>query len=75
MKKFKKVYTMAQAKKDPRVADMFAEYGNIEHNKYDYWINLEEGYICESMGCGTIHEQTIAACLDLLNNDVVEISK
>lgn len=75
MKKFKKVYTLAQANKDPRVECMYDEFGNIDPNRKDYWIHLKEGYICESMGCGTIHEQTISACLDLLNNDVVEISK
>lgn len=73
--KFKKVYTVAQAKKDPRVEDMFYELGNIDPNKKDWWINLREGYECVSMQCGTIHEQTVSACLDLLNNDVVKISK
>jgi hypothetical protein len=71
--KFKKVKTFAEANKDPRVEDAFAEMGNIEDGKLDYWINLKEGYICKSMGCGTIHEQTKGACLDLLNNDVVEV--
>jgi hypothetical protein len=75
MKKFKKVYTLAQAKKDPRVADVFFEVGNMEYGKKDWWISLHEDYECVSMQCGTIHEQTLGACLDLLNNDVVEISK
>lgn len=72
MSKFKKVYTLAQIKADPRVEDAFSEMGNMEWGKLDYWVNLKEGYICRSMGCGTIHEQTIRACADLLNNDVVE---
>ena len=72
MSKFKKVYTLAQIKADPRVEDAFYEIGNIEYGKKDYWVNLKEGYICRSMGCATIHEQTISHCADLLNNDVVE---
>ena len=72
MTKFKKVYTLAQIKADPRVEDAFSEMGNIEDGKLDYWINLKEGYICESMGCGTIHEQTIKEAAWLLNNDVIE---
>lgn len=75
MTKFKKVYTVAQAKKDPRVVEMFFEIGNIEDGKKDWWIHLQEDYECVSMECGTIHEQTVSACLDLLNNDVVKISK
>ena len=72
MSKFKKVYTLAHIKADPRVADAFSEMGNMEDGKLDYWVNLKEGYICQSMGCGVIHEQTISCCADLLNNDVVE---
>ena len=73
VKKFKKVTTVAQANKDERVGDMFSELGNIESGKLDWWINLKEDYICRSMGCGTIHEQTVKECLWLLNNDVVKI--
>lgn len=72
MTKFKKVFTLAQIKKDPRVADAFYEIGNIDPNKKDYWINLHDNYICRSMGCGTIHEQTIKEAAWLLNNDVIE---
>jgi hypothetical protein len=73
MEKFKKVKSFAEARKDIRVEDAFSEMGNIEDGKPDYWINLKEGYICDSMGCGTIHERTIKECLWLLNNDVVEV--
>jgi hypothetical protein len=69
--KFKKVTTSKQAKLDPRVEDIFAEYGNIESGKYDWWINLKEGFICRTMECGTIHERTIKECLHLLNTDVI----
>lgn len=72
MEKFKKVKSFAEAKKDIRVEDAFSEMGNIEDGKLDYWINLKAGYICTSMGCGTIHEMTIKECLWLLNNDVVK---
>jgi hypothetical protein len=72
MEKFKKVKSFAEAKKDIRVSDAFFEMGNIEDGKPDYWICLKEGYICQSMGCGTIHEATIKHCLWLLNNDVVK---
>jgi hypothetical protein len=74
MEKFKKVKSFAEAKKDIRVSDAFSEMGNIEDGKPDYWINLKEGYICESMECGTIHEATIKECLWLLNNDVVKVN-
>lgn len=33
--KFKKVYTIAQANADPRVDEMFSEFGNIDSNKND----------------------------------------
>jgi hypothetical protein len=69
--KFKKVTTSKMAKLDPRVDDVFAEYGNIESGKYDWWINLKEGWICRTMGCGTIHEQTLKSCLQLLNTEVI----
>jgi hypothetical protein len=75
MKKFKKVHTLAQIEADPRVRVAYSEVGNIEDGKKDYWIHLNEGYICQSMQCGTIHEQTIKTCADYLNNDVIEISK
>ena len=26
---------------------------------YDYWVYLKDGYICEPMECGTIHEYSI----------------
>ena len=29
---------------------------------YDYWIYLKEGYICDPMECGIIHEYTIKDC-------------
>jgi hypothetical protein len=69
MNKFPKVTTLKQACNDPRVEDAFLEtdeYGTT------CWINLREGYICKSMGSGTIHEDTIKECLHLLNNDVVK---
>jgi len=71
--KFKKVKTFAEANNDPRVECAYDEFGNMEPNRKDYWIHLKEGFMCLSMGCGTIHEQTKGACLDLLNNDVVEV--
>lgn len=71
--KFKKVRSVAEAKADPRVLDMFAEYGNMESGKYDWWIDLHPDYVCVKMEIATIHEQTVAECLDLLNNDVMHI--
>mgnify|MGYP003331330458 CR=1 FL=1 len=65
------IKTSKQAKKDPRVEDCFSEFGNISFGKNDWWINLKEGWICRSMGCGTIHEQTLKECLHLLNTDVI----
>ena len=72
MKKFPKVTTLAQALKDPRVEDAFTEKDDFG---VTCWINLKEGYICESMGCGTIQEDTIKECLHLLNNDVIEVNQ
>lgn len=70
--KFRKVRTLAEAKKDPRVDDIFYEMGNIDPDKKDWWIYLKEGYECRSMECGTIHEQTLKEVLHLLNTDVVK---
>ena len=72
MKKFPKVTTLAQALLDPRVEDAFTERDDFGAS---CWIYLKEGYICESMGCGTIHENTVKACLRLLNNDVIEVNQ
>lgn len=71
MNKFKKVVTSKQAKEDPRVSNVYAEFGNLEDGKYDWWIELKEGWICNSMGCGTIHEQTLKECLHKLNTQVI----
>jgi len=67
---YNKITTLEQAKKDPRVDDIFYEFGNIDPNKKDWWIYLKDGYECRSMGCGTIHEQTLKEALHLLNTDV-----
>ena len=34
------------------------------------WVYLKEGWISPEMECGTIHEPTIKACCELLNNVV-----
>lgn len=73
--KFKKVTTVAQAKADPRVSDMYAEFGNIDEGKFDWWIELNENYICKGMECGIIHERTAKECIHLLNTDVVHIDE
>ena len=68
---FKKVFTSKQAKLDLRVEDVFSEYGNLEDGKSDWWINLKDGWICRTMGCATIHQQTLSECLHLLNTEVI----
>ena len=69
MNKLPKVRTLEQALKDPRVEDAFIEKDDFGTT---CWINLKEGYISESMGCGTIHEDTVKECLHLLNTDVIK---
>lgn len=32
----------------------------------DYWIYLKDGYICEPMECGTIHEYSLKECERML---------
>jgi hypothetical protein len=71
-KKFKKVRTLAEAEKDPRVEKIYFEPNDYTEKEGSWWIELKEGYICRSMSCGTIHEDTLKQVLDLLNNDVVE---
>ena len=36
------------------------------------WVYLKEGWISPDMECGTIHEPSIKACCELLNNVVRE---
>ncbi len=31
------------------------------------WVYLKTGFICPSMECGTIHEPSVKACCELLN--------
>jgi hypothetical protein len=71
--KIKKVRTLEEAKKDPRVEDIYFE--EEWQKSGSWWLELKEGYICRSMGSGTIHEDTLKEVLDLLNTDVVKESE
>jgi hypothetical protein len=73
--KFKKVRTLSEAQKDPRVENIYFEPDDYREISGSYWLELKEGYICRSMSCGTIHEDTLKKVLDLLNNDVVKESE
>jgi hypothetical protein len=73
--KIKKVRTLEDAKKDPRVENIYFEPHDYRQKSGSWWLELKEGYICKSMSCGTIHEDTLKDVLDLLNTDVVEESK
>jgi len=73
--KFKKVRTLAEAKKDPRVQTIYFEPDDYREKSGSWWLELKDGYKCRSMSCGTIHEDTLREVLDLLNNDVVKESE
>jgi len=68
------IKTSAKAKQDPRVFDIFMENDYCFGKPTSWWIYLREGYICESMGCATIHEATLKEALWLLNNDVIKVN-
>ena len=39
---------------------------SIETDTNDgYWILLLHGWFCPEMGCGTIHEYTVKACIEM----------
>jgi hypothetical protein len=73
-KKFRKVYTVKQAKEDVRVEEMFAELGNMKDGRRDWWIHLSNDYVSTYMGGRVIHEQTVSDCLRHLNTYVVHVN-
>ncbi len=42
------------------VVEMFSEPDN------GWWVYLKPGYWCSAMECGTIHEDTIRECCDMM---------
>mgnify|MGYP003646062819 FL=1 len=73
-REFKKVYTLAQALADPRVEDCWSEFGNIDSDKKDWWMFLNEGYISEYMQGRSLHSQTLKQVLwDLNDGDVMSV--
>jgi hypothetical protein len=66
MTKFKKVTTLAQAKKDVRVSDIYQD-----NREETWWLDLHGDYICIEMEGSSIHEDTLQEVLHLLNTSVV----
>jgi len=68
MKKFKKVYTLGQIEKDPRV-----EYISDERMYEDgLWIYLKAPYVNRHMETTCIHEDNVADLMWQMNGEVVE---
>ena len=62
----KKLRTMADIQNDPRVDWVSDERGSDE----GIWIYLINDYFNTFLECGTIHEKTVAECLEQMNRDV-----
>lgn len=54
--------TIDKIKADPRVREVFAEEGNLESDKLDWWVYLKTGWQSDPE-THVIHEQTLTACL------------
>jgi hypothetical protein len=50
--------TKKEIKEHPAVSSFKKEYD--DGSNYSYWIYLKDDWICKSMECRLIHEQTIA---------------
>jgi len=59
--------TIAEIRADHRVTDFFDEGPDGDSNN-NWWLYLKDGYICEFMGSGTIHESTVKDCAELLKD-------
>jgi hypothetical protein len=55
----RKPRTLADLKAHPAVNDIFREDDPWDNRRGSWWCNLNPGWICEDMECGTIHEDTI----------------
>ena len=62
----KKLKTMADIQNDPRVDWVSDERGSDE----GIWVYLINDYFNTFLECGTIHEETVAECLEQMNRDV-----
>ena len=63
-REFKLVRTYADAWSDPRVYEIYKDSDG-------WWIHLEDGFICETLECGTIHEATLKDLFRQLNDEVI----
>lgn len=65
--------TLAQIAADPRVESIHDEGPSDEGTRHDWWLYLTEGYVCPHMECGTIHENTVKDCADLLRTVITRV--
>jgi hypothetical protein len=74
-KPIKKPRTRKDIENDPRVASIHTEddgYGNTdeEMERDSYWVYLKSDWVSPAGECGTIHEKTIRACCELIDEAV-----
>lgn len=65
--------TLAQIAADPRVESIHDEGPSDEGTRHDWWLYLSHDYVCPHMECGTIHENTIKECADLLRTVITRV--
>jgi len=65
--------TLAQIAADPRVESIHDEGPNDEGGPHDWWLYLTHDYVCPHMECGTIHENTVKDCADLLRTVITRV--
>ena len=64
----KKLRTLADIRKDPRVQWVSDERGSDE----GIWVYLTNDYFNEFLDSGKIHEEKVSECLEQMNRDVRE---
>ena len=62
----KKLRTLTDIRKDPRVKEVSDERGSDE----GIWGYLTSDYFNDFLDSGKIHEETVAECLEQMNRDV-----
>jgi len=62
----KKLRTLTDIRKDPRVKEVSDERGSGE----GIWVYLTNEYFNDFLDSGKIHEETVSECLEQMNRDV-----
>lgn len=58
MTRYRKPRTLAELRRDPRVAEIWREDDGCFGDRPSYWLALASGFNWE--GCSTLHEATVA---------------